>query len=60
MYVVVCNNGSTRDHRTYTHVFSADVQGWTIGRTLTDSTPYFVNSIANMRSKVPDVRYFLD
>jgi hypothetical protein len=33
------------DHRTYAAGRSADVWGWTIGRTLTDSMPYSMNSI---------------
>ena len=45
---------------TYAHVFSADVHGGTTGRTLTDSTPYSMNSTMDVCSKVPDVCYFLD
>jgi hypothetical protein len=32
----------------------------TTGRMLTDSTLYSVNSIADVRLKVSDIRYFLD
>ena len=44
----------------YILVFSADVHGGTTGRMLIDSTSYFMNSTADVRSKVLDIHYFLD
>jgi hypothetical protein len=46
--------------RTYALVFSVDVCKGTTRHTLTDSSLYTVNNIADVRSKVSDVCYFLE
>jgi hypothetical protein len=59
-YTIVCSSKRTQNHWMYAPIFSVDIRGGTTRRTLTNSTPYFVNSTQTYAQKYTNVNYFLD